>query len=111
MGRRIKAARETQRLSQKDLADALGVRQQSVSKWERGASKPESLAMLRRLEDLIGVPGELLVLAGYEATVLPAGQRPPALDYNSRIANMPDRIRRIIDDIIDAEESRHRDEH
>ncbi len=47
-GGALKQWRETHGLTQEALADLLGVRAISVSRWERGAANP---------------PGELLVLA------------------------------------------------
>ena len=41
LGERIYTMRAARGLSQTDLADALEVSRQSVSKWETGASAPE----------------------------------------------------------------------
>ena len=41
LGERICAQRTAHHLSQTDLADALGVSRQSVSKWETDASVPD----------------------------------------------------------------------
>ena len=48
-GERVRALRERLGLTQRQLADALGVRQQTVSEWETGVYQPRgaSARMLR----------------------------------------------------------------
>ena len=59
MGAKIREYREKQGLSQKELAEALGIDQSAVSNWERGISEPTAFN-IRRLADLFGVsPGDL----------------------------------------------------
>ncbi len=41
LGRRIADARHVLGLTQKDLADKVGVTAQAVSKWERGSACPD----------------------------------------------------------------------
>ena len=60
LGENIARLRAERRLSQGDLADALGVSRQSVSKWETDASVPE-LDKLVRLSELFGVTLDRLV--------------------------------------------------
>lgn len=60
LGENIARLRTERRLSQGDLADALGVSRQSVSKWETDASVPE-LDKLVRLSELFGVTLDQLV--------------------------------------------------
>ena len=60
LGENIARLRAEKRLSQGDLADALGVSRQSVSKWETDASVPE-LDKLVRLSELFGVTLDRLV--------------------------------------------------
>jgi transcriptional regulator with XRE-family HTH domain len=59
-GERIVAAREAAGLSQKDLADKLGISQRSLSWWERQnvALKPEQLA---DLAEALGVSADHLL--------------------------------------------------
>lgn len=64
--------RTKQNMSQLDLADALEVSRQSVSKWETGAAVPE-LDKLIKMSDLFGVTLDALV--GHEA-VSPAPSAP-----------------------------------
>lgn len=60
LGENIARLRAERRLSQGDLADALGVSRQSVSKWETDASVPE-LDKLVRLNEPFGVTLDRLV--------------------------------------------------
>ena len=65
--------RTERNLSQGDLAEALGVSRQSVSKWETGGSVPD-LDKLVKLSQLFGVSLDELVLdrkPPYEAAALP----------------------------------------
>lgn len=56
---------------QQELAKALGVTQQSVSRWEKGIARPRSNA-IPALERLVGAKdGELLNAAGYQVEPLP----------------------------------------
>ena len=60
MGEKIRQARENAGLSQKQLAEALGLDQSAVSKWETGKSEPV-IHNLRRLADILGCrPADLL---------------------------------------------------
>ena len=59
-GRFIGDMRREQGFTQKELADALGVTDKAVSKWERGVSCPD-IALIIPLARLLGVTaGELL---------------------------------------------------
>ncbi|HLU33612.1 MAG TPA: helix-turn-helix domain-containing protein [Natronosporangium sp.] len=55
LGRRIRRARERARLTQRQLADAVGVDRKTVGNWESGASHPRS--SLGRLESVLGRHG------------------------------------------------------
>ena len=54
LGAKIHAARRKASLSQEALAEELGVKQSSVSQWERGHTRP-SLAHLVPLATALGV--------------------------------------------------------
>lgn len=78
LGKRIKRQREKRKLRQADVADALQVSFQAVSKWERGENAPD-IGLLPRLARLLDVSVDWL-LAGddfdtdtLEATVLCTG--------------------------------------
>ena len=65
LARALQAAREARPLTQAELAAALGIGQQTVSKWETGVTTPRPRA-LRRLAEQLDVPmTRLLSLAGY----------------------------------------------
>jgi transcriptional regulator with XRE-family HTH domain len=59
LGEQIRHAREERGLSQEDLAEALGVSRQAVSKWENGAAVPQG-ENRARLGQLLGLeaPGQ-----------------------------------------------------
>jgi transcriptional regulator with XRE-family HTH domain len=54
LGEQIRCAREERGLSQEDLAEALGVSRQAVSKWETGAAVPQG-ENRARLGQLLGL--------------------------------------------------------
>ncbi len=57
---RIKELREARGLSQATLAEHVGVRQATINDLENGHSRRDTLALLERLADALGVePGEL----------------------------------------------------
>lgn len=60
LAEKLKELREEKGLSQGDLAEALFVSQQAVSKWERGRGYPDILT-LRKIADLFEVPLDSLI--------------------------------------------------
>lgn len=72
LGDRINKLRTQQNLSQGDLAEALNVSRQSISKWETGASTPD-LDKIIKLSELFNVSLDELVLdkPTSEATPIP----------------------------------------
>ena len=54
LGKRIADARHVLGLTQKDLANKIGVTAQAVSKWERGSSCPD-ISILDEIADSLGV--------------------------------------------------------
>ena len=52
---KIKARRKELKLTQKDIADQLGVSYQAYSSWERGVKKP-SREKVKQLEQILNVP-------------------------------------------------------
>lgn len=73
--------RTEKNMSQLDLADALEVSRQSVSKWETGTAVPE-LDKLMKMSDLFGVTLDELVSRSSPAPEAPA---PPAASYLSAV--------------------------
>ena len=61
IGNKIKELRRSKGMSQKDIADKLGVTSQAVSKWENDGSLPE-MTMLPDIASLLTV---LSSFAGY----------------------------------------------
>ena len=64
LGTTISRLRAEKKLSQGDLADALGVSRQSVSKWETDTSVPE-LDKLVKLSQLFGITLDELVTGAH----------------------------------------------
>ena len=58
-GEQIKKAREEKRLTQEQLAEAMEVTRQAVSKWEANQSRPAA-AKLARLGEALDLPPEAL---------------------------------------------------
>ena len=93
LGENIVRLRTQKNWSQGDLADALGISRQSVSKWETDASTPE-LDKLMKLSELFGVTLDALVrgeetpkaeAAGSAAQAAPASFAPqPASEWEKR---------------------------
>ena len=66
LGRRIRALRTERRMTQEDLAAALGVSPQAVSKWENGVTAPD-ISLLPRISVAFGVTiDELFALSDAE---------------------------------------------
>jgi transcriptional regulator with XRE-family HTH domain len=79
LGDRIRARREKRGLKQLDVANALDISPQAVSKWERGENAPD-VATLAPLARLLGVSVDWLLEADpprdtFEAVVLVSGIR------------------------------------
>lgn len=75
---RIRALRKKRGMTQRQLADAVGVEQGYISRLERGPSEP-SPDVLRRLADALGVsPGALYERDGLEDRILSLFESIPA---------------------------------
>lgn len=90
LGEQIHQLRTARGLSQGDVADALDVSRQSVSKWETDSSVPE-LEKLLGLSELFGVTLDALVRGGEsgqstapEAPQTDAAAAPPAQTHSTR---------------------------
>lgn len=75
MWERLYTLRKEYRLSQSDLAEALDVSRQTVTRWESGEVAP-SAESLRRLSQLYGIPVETLMSGAAEPTQ-PEPNAPP----------------------------------
>lgn len=85
LGERIQALRKEQGLSQEELAEAVGVSRQSVSKWENDAALPDTDKVVQ-LSRLFGVSTDALLTGEPAITVTDAAgtsentPEPPAED-------------------------------
>jgi class 3 adenylate cyclase len=66
LGQRIRQQRERRQLRQADIASALRLTSQAVSKWERGENAPD-IAVLLDLSRLLGVSVEWILTGRQEA--------------------------------------------
>ncbi len=85
----IRQARKRAGLSQAELADRLGLRQSSVSQWERASTKPSTAHLLALAEHLgISIVDQLAGTAhperGHPTTEPPAPTDQPATDQDPR---------------------------
>jgi len=78
LGRRIKAAREREGLSQFQLAMKLGITPGAVGQWELGMVSPKPLTMMR-LPEILGMTSEELL-----ESRTPAGRQMVALTTKER---------------------------
>lgn len=65
LGTRIKAARKAKKKTQDEVAEAIGVRKNAVSEWERGVKQPGILNLLNYCTVLGMTLDELLDLKKY----------------------------------------------
>ena len=65
IGRFISHLRRERKLTQKEIADKLGVTYQAVSKWERGENLPDVLT-LKKLADIYEVSVDYIINSGEE---------------------------------------------
>lgn len=87
IGKRISALRREKGLKQEDIAQALGVSSQAVSKWENDQSCPD-ISLLPKLARLLGVSVDTL-LSGEEkkpaAELVPEQKRKDIKDMMLRV--------------------------
>jgi transcriptional regulator with XRE-family HTH domain len=86
IGDYISILRKNKNLTQKDLADLLGITDKAVSKWERGAGYPD-ISMLKPLADILGTSvNELLEGEAYLENSKESGNTlKQALDYANKL--------------------------
>ena len=110
LARRLRGAVHEQGWTQAQLADALGVKQQAVSKWLSGTTRPKP-ATLEQLGSMLGLDiGELFRLAGYLEIVPTAnGRRQPAAASGLSIpSNLTPEERAVIEAVLDGIRARRR---
>lgn len=85
IGEYITTLRKNKNLTQKELAESLGVTDKAVSKWERGAGYPD-ISMLRPLADILGTSvNELLEGEANPVTLDDTKDITNALTYANKI--------------------------
>lgn len=65
IGKLIKDLRKKHNLTQKDLADKLGVTYQAVSKWENGLNMPDT-ALIKKISDDFGISLNEMLEGNYQ---------------------------------------------
>jgi len=92
LGERINSLRNERNMSQADLADALGVSRQSISKWETNAAVPE-LDKLVKLGEYFGVSMDALILGEQPEPQAQPEQNAPAehIEASTPARNGPSR--------------------
>lgn len=97
VGERITELRKKQQMSQGDLAKAMEVSRQAVSKWENGLSSPDTVKLIQLAEVL---ETDVEYLATGRNTVL---RRPPivikSVEYVDRIIEKP--VIKYVDKVIE----------
>lgn len=93
LGENIARLRTQKDWSQGDLADALGISRQSISKWETDTSIPE-LEKLIKLSELFGVTLDQLVRGedAPETESVPASSAPQAAPKREKRHTMPEQL-------------------
>lgn len=96
VGETINRLRTEKHMSQGDLADALEVSRQSISKWETGASVPE-LDKLVKLSELFGVTlDELVTGKAPEQIGAPQGEQVPPQTMAVRPGTPPRKVAAVV---------------
>ena len=72
-GNRLKNARNSARLTQRQLAESIGVRQKQYQHWERGRAEP-SIDNIQRLAFVLGIKVEWLIY-GENGKFIPTEER------------------------------------
>ena len=82
-GRIIARFRREKGMTQRDLADALGISNKAVSKWETGQGMPD-IELLERMSDVFGVPIDVLIRGVREGDA-PDGEEPVLFECRSTV--------------------------
>ncbi len=93
IGEFISTLRKSKNLTQKELADQLGITDKAVSKWERGAGYPD-ISMLRPLAEILGTTvNELLEgeATGTEVETETAMNYKSALNYANQLISFKEK--------------------
>ena len=98
LGARIAQLRRDQNLTQQQLAELMGMSQQSVASWEVGRLRP-AVSMLPRLAKALGVSTEALI--GQEEKPAKRGPTPKLQQQMERISQLPRTKQRFVMDMLD----------
>jgi transcriptional regulator with XRE-family HTH domain len=105
-GKRLRALREASGLSQRQLAQRLGVHHSNIGFWESGATPPRS-DVLPAMADMLGVRVEELL--GHEVkrkptTAAPSGRARQVFD---KVSKLPKRQQQKILEVVEAFVAQH----
>ena len=89
IGERISELRNEKKLSQGQLADAICVSRQAISKWENGNSSPDTIHLIQ-LADILGTDVEYL-----------ATGRKPVYEEPPIVLNMVQKVDRVIEKVVE----------
>lgn len=89
---RLKGLRTEHKITQAALADAMGLSQQAIAKWETGKSSPD-ITTLKKLADYFGVTTDFLT--GYSPAPDTHPDLPPLTPRDER--NIAKEIEKILD--------------
>lgn len=87
IGERISSLRKTQNVSQVQLAKALGVSRQAVSKWENDLAAPDTIRLIQ-IADLLGTDSEFLATGNHSMLKSP----PTVITKIDKVENVTERI-------------------
>lgn len=89
IGERISLLRKERNISQSQLADALGVSRQAISKWENDITAPDTLNLIR-LADLLDTEVEYLATGNH-----PICESPPI------VVNVVEKVDKVVEKIVE----------
>lgn len=89
IGERISYLRKQQNISQFQLAKALGVSRQAVSKWENDQTSPDTLNLIK-LADLLGTDSEYIATGNHSKVESP-----------SRIVTVVQKVDNVIEKVVE----------
>ena len=87
IGERINNLRKQQNISQVQLAKALGVSRQAISKWENDQSTPDTLNLIQ-LADVLGTDSEYIATGNHSAIKSP----PEIITVVQKVDNVVERV-------------------
>ena len=101
IGERISSLRNKKNLSQNQLAKALDLSRQAISKWENDITAPDTLNLIR-LADLLDCSVEYLATGKQESTFVPATDNPLYQQSGTveKIIEKPIEVERIVEKVV-----------